>query len=219
MIKRKPGQIKDDILDHAEELMSGNGYKGVSMRDIAMAAGVNLGSVTYHFGTKENLLSAIYAKHTRPMNLMRLQLLGEAERISNKGERLSAIVRAYVLPTIRADADGGGARFTRLRAVLSMEGHSVAKKIIADAFDDTTRQFIRALMLVFPNANKQRLVWRCHFLLGALYYTLVDGDRVQRLLGTKHGVYSMENAVAELIESTTASLAQLAFDSSVNDGR
>src|SRR3546814_14078423 len=65
----------------------------------------NVGSLTYHFGSKANLLREIYQRHTAPMNRRRLELLGEARRIQNPDERLMAILRAYVLPAYSPSSD------------------------------------------------------------------------------------------------------------------
>src|SRR3546814_14518441 len=99
------------------------------MREIAKAANANVGSLTYHFGSKANPLREIYQRHTAPMNRRRLELLGEARRIQNPDERLMAILRAYVLPAYSpsSDHDGGGAEFTRMRAVLSAEGNEIGR--------------------------------------------------------------------------------------------
>ncbi len=108
------------------------------------AAGANPGSVTYHFKTKDGLLLEIYQRHCAPMNRRRSELLTEAKRVRDVQDRLEAIVRAYVLPAFSSGSDlaGGGARFTRLRAVMSAEGNEVAGRIIAQTFDDTSHAFI-----------------------------------------------------------------------------
>src|SRR5213079_2139687 len=132
---RKPN-LREAILAAAEELFSTNGFNAVSVRDIAQAAGANPGSVTYHFKTKDGLLLEIYRRHCGPMNRRRSELLAAAKRVRDLQDRLEAIVRAYVLPAFSSGSDlaGGGARFTRLRAVMSAEGNEVARKIIAQTF-------------------------------------------------------------------------------------
>ena len=199
---------RERILEAAEELMSRRGFHAVSMREIAREAEVKLGSVTYHFGTKENLLAEIYARHTRPMNQRRRELLAEAERISDRAERLSAIIRAFVVPAFSSSADsaGGGARFTKLRAILSMEGNQTAGRIIAGAFDETTRAFVAAIGRCLPRATEAFILWRCHFLLGALYYTLVNGERINRLTDGQVDGQDHESAIEELVAATAASL-------------
>lgn len=75
---RKPN-MREAILAAAEELFSSNGFTAVSVRDIALAAGANPGSVTYHFKTKDGLLLEIYRRHCGPMNHRRSELLAEGQ--------------------------------------------------------------------------------------------------------------------------------------------
>lgn len=50
---------KSKILEVALELFSSKGFAATSIRDIANAAEVNVSAVNYHFGSKENLNSAV----------------------------------------------------------------------------------------------------------------------------------------------------------------
>jgi AcrR family transcriptional regulator len=203
---RKPN-LREAILVAAEELFSTNGFNAVSVRDIAQAAGANAGSVTYHFKTKDGLLLEIYRRHCGPMNHRRAELLAAALRVRDLQDRLEAIVRAYVLPAFSSGNDlaGGGARFTRLRAVMSAEGNEVARKIIAQTFDDTSHAFIDAIRESLPHVPRTEIVWRSHFLLGALYYSLVTPERVSRLSRGEADGSDAANAIEQLVRATVAS--------------
>jgi hypothetical protein len=62
---------------------------------------------------------------------------------------------------------------------MSAEGNEVVRKIIAQTFDDTSHAFIDAIHESLPHIPRNEIVWRSHFLLGALYYSLVTpGARV-----------------------------------------
>ena len=121
--------MREAILSAAELLFSTHGFNAVSIRDIALEAGANPGSVTYHFKSKDGLLLEIYQRHCGPMNKRRIELLVAARRVRDVQDRLEAIVRAYVQPAFSSSSDlaGGGARFTRLRAVMSAEGNAVVR--------------------------------------------------------------------------------------------
>lgn len=197
----------------AEALFSERGFAAVSLREIAREAGVAVSSVLYHYDNKLALLQAIYDLHTRPINARRLELLGEARQIPDYAMRLRAILRAYLLPTFSFAADGaagGGARFTRMRAVLSAEGDQEARRIIAQSFDDTTRAFLDAMAECLPGADRRQIVWRAQFLLGALYYTLINPERIDRLSDGATSGADHETAINELVESAHASLRALA---------
>ena len=199
------------ILQAAERLFSERGFAAVSLREVAREASVAVGSVTYHFGDKLGLLQAIYDLRTRPMNARRLELLGEARRIASYDQRLTAILRAYLLPAFSSSEDlaGGGARFTRLRALLSAEGDPHARQIIAEAFDTTTRAFIDAIAECLPGAAREDIVWRCHFLLGSLYYTLINPERIDRLSDGKADGSDHQTAIRMIVEASYASLRAL----------
>ena len=208
------------ILDAAEELFSERGFGAVALREIARAAGLNVGSLTYHFGDKAGILEAIYKRHTSPMNARRLELIGEAKRIEDRDQRLMAILRAYVLPAFSSSDDlvGGGTRFTRMRAILSAEGNAQARKIIADAFDDTTRAFIDAIADCVTGASREDIVWRSQFLLGSLYYTLINPERISRLSGGRADGADHDEAIRQIVLSSHASFRALARTSATPAG-
>jgi AcrR family transcriptional regulator len=195
-------------------LFSTHGFTAVSVRDIAQAAGANPGSVTYHFATKDGLLLEIYRRHCGPMNLRRSELLAAARRVRDLQDRLEAIVRAYVLPAFTSGSDlaGGGTRFTRLRAVMSAEGNEVARRIIAQTFDDTSHAFIDAICESLPHIPRTDIVWRGHFLLGALYYTLVTPERISRLSRGSADGTDPGHAIEQLVRATVASLQAAPLD-------
>jgi AcrR family transcriptional regulator len=200
--------MRDAILSAAEMLFSTSGFNAVSIRDIAQEAGANPGSITYHFKSKDGLLLEIYKRHCGPMNKRRIELLVAAMRVRDLQNRLEAIARAYVLPAFSSSSDlaGGGARFTRLRAVMSAEGNPVVGRIIAEIFDDTTNAFIDSIQQSLPHLPRTTIVWRCQFLLGGLYYALVNPERVSRLSRGEADGSDMAESIEQLVSSTVASL-------------
>ena len=205
---RGHSQVRDMLLEAAEALFAESGFGAVSLRDIARHADAHIGSLTYHFGTKIGLLGEIYRRHCGPMNARRLELLREAQRIHDPVERAQAIVRAYVIPACSSlsDKDGGGARFTRLRAVLSAENNPDARAIIAEAFDTTSHAFIDALHECAPYLSRADVVWRSQFLLGSLYYTLVNAERISRLSRSEANGGDMATAVDQIVRFATEGL-------------
>ena len=116
---------------------------------------------------------------------------------------------AYLTST---GGDGGGAEFTRMRAILSAEGNVDAQAIIANAFDTTSHTFIAAIADCLPGAPVEGLVWRSQFLLGALYYALINPDRVTRLSNGLADGNDHEAAVEHLVSATYASFRALSGD-------
>lgn len=198
--------VREAILDAAEELFSLNGFEAVSMRDIAQASGANLGSISYHFGSKDGLLRAVYERHSGPMNRRRGELLSEAQRIRDLDDRLVAIVRAFILPSFsdHDGGEGGGARFARLRAVVMTERHEGVRKIIAETFNPINLAFIDALRTCLPHVPRKDIVWRSHFLLGAVNYTLINPWRVTRLANGEARGDDIGEALEQIVQAAVA---------------
>jgi hypothetical protein len=89
---------------------------------------------------------------------------------------------------------------------MSAEGNAVVGRIIAEIFDDTTSAFIEAIGESLPQLPRTTIVWRSQFLLGALYYTLVNPERVTRLSRGEADGADMAEAIEQLVSATVASL-------------
>lgn len=203
---QRQNSMREAILDAGEDLFSKNGFRAVSMREIAQASGANLGSISYHFGSKDGLLRAIYERHSGPMNRRRQELLTEAQRIRDPDDRLEAIVRAFILPSLSQTEGsiGGGARFARLRAVVMAERHEDAQKIIAETFNPINLAFIDTLQACLPHLPRADIVWRTHFLLGAVSYTLINPWRVTRLSDGEANGENTEEALVQIVRAAVA---------------
>ena len=76
-----------------------HGFEATSLRAITAAAGVNLASVNYHFGSKEELFQAVLTRRLDPMNQERLDLLTRLERESGPAPlRCDRILSAMFVP-------------------------------------------------------------------------------------------------------------------------
>jgi AcrR family transcriptional regulator len=53
----RTSDTKASLLEAAKRLVAERGYGGTSVRDLAAASGTNLAAVSYHFGSREELLN------------------------------------------------------------------------------------------------------------------------------------------------------------------
>src|SRR6218665_2045558 len=61
---------KDNIIDKAISLFNERGFSNVSMKDIADAAEISPGNLTYHFKRKEDLLLAIHKQMNKEQDAL-----------------------------------------------------------------------------------------------------------------------------------------------------
>lgn len=172
---------REKLLASAERLFAERGFDGVSVRDIAKAAEVNSGLVSYYFGSKKKLLSEVYTRYCILLNQERTRLL-QKFRNQKDGPALEQILEAFILPSLEVTTDKQGrSEFTRLRAILSGENSALLERLIAENFDQSSRTFVVALSKCLPHLTREDVLWRFHFLLGAIYYTASGPHRIREL--------------------------------------
>ncbi|MDA0339321.1 MAG: helix-turn-helix domain containing protein, partial [Proteobacteria bacterium] len=107
--RNNPEGARTSLLDAAEKLFAGQGYAGVSVRDVVAEAGLKLGMLTYHFGTKEELFRQVIGR--RAEEYVGLTERSLAAALANAGDippTAEAIIRAYAAPALHLSMRGGG---------------------------------------------------------------------------------------------------------------
>jgi AcrR family transcriptional regulator len=172
---------REKLVVSAERLFADRGFDGVSVRDIAKAAGVNSALVGYYFRGKEGLLSEVYTRHCEPLKRERARLLEEYSKAA-KGPTLEQVIEAFIRPSLEVTTDKHGRTdFTRLRAVLSAENSALLEKLVAENFVQSSGMFVDALCKCLPELTREDILWRFHFLLGTIYYTGAGPHRIRTL--------------------------------------
>jgi AcrR family transcriptional regulator len=187
------------LIDASEQLFADHGWNAVSIRTIVAAADVNLAALHYHFGSKEQLLAEIFAARAKPIAEERMRLLAAIDL--DDAPSLERILEAFLRPalTIGSDHRFGGRAFVKLRARLATEPEAVSRRILANAFDESSGEFLTALGRALPEIPRADLEWRFHFMLGAMFYTMADAGRIQSLTDGRCDPGRVEDALENII--------------------
>jgi AcrR family transcriptional regulator len=160
---------KEKILDTAERLIGEQGYAATSLRHVIAEAGVNLAAVHYHFGSKEGLLDAVVTRKVTPVNLTRLAWLERVETEAGGGPvEVEKILESFLLPTV--EVAGRSPDFVRLMGQMLAEG--MMPRIVEKHFRPTGMRFVSALRQALPALPEEELLWRVHFMVGAMAHTM-----------------------------------------------
>ncbi len=168
------GEARGRIIEAAERLFAVDGYDAVSFRDLTTAAGVSLSAIYYHFGSKQAVLSEIFARRAAVLNERRLELLEAARRYAGRPPPLESILDAFLRPAFEVTHGDRNDLFNRLRARVSLEQSVTTREIVSRAFDQLDLLFIAELGAALPDLAHEDLHWRFHFLVGAMIYTMSD---------------------------------------------
>lgn len=159
------GELKrgDYLLTTAAKLFHEQGYDATSLRDIARRAGVPVGSLYYHFPSKEELFEAVYEEAIHRLTALVEAAVSEA---NTPADRLQAACAAHLRPLCGGDEFTTAAIPTRIPAVSA----ATRKTLVALnlGYESIFKRLIESLPLP-PGVNPSLLRLQ---ILGALNWTV-----------------------------------------------
>jgi AcrR family transcriptional regulator len=169
-----PPSTKEQIVLAAERLFAARGYDGVSLRQIGAAAGnANHSAVQYHFGSKDQLVEAIFDYRLPNLHASRLLLVAQ-----RRPDDLRSWVECYVLPILE-QGEQEGSHYLSFVAMLQQSAEAHLFERIPAEFRASTERF-RDQMAVLLAAIPEPL--RSHRLTQALAFSVhaaADRERSQ----------------------------------------
>jgi AcrR family transcriptional regulator len=161
---RRGTALRERLLDASAELFARQGYAGTSMRDIAAAAGVQVGAIYHHFASREALLVAVEQEAFRRMN----ETVDAATAgIVDPWARLEAAAAAHLEGVL------GNRQFIDVTTRELPEGRDPELAETLRRLRDDYEQRFRAIVAELPLApHVDRTLLRLT-LLGAMAWTLV----------------------------------------------
>lgn len=170
---------KTKILDVAEFLFAEHGLEGVSIRDITNKAKVNLAAIGYHFGSKQDLIAAVFERRIVPVNEARLKALALVEKAAGKkAPNVEDILEAFIRPALECcqkKAQGGS--FSKLFGRCLSEPSPEIEAMLKKQFEPLSERMDRALMKALPNLSRTEIFWRMKFTFGALHHWLLTKEK------------------------------------------
>jgi AcrR family transcriptional regulator len=202
----------------ALRLFADRGVDGVTVREIALAAGQkNHAAVGYHFGSKEGLVRELVVDGAAAIDRLRNAMLDEME--ARGGPRSAReLAEALVRPSIAPESEGGpDPAYVSFVVMLSMTHRDLFMDALAERWNSGYRrclEHLRRLMPAMPGAvQNQRLLF-----MGA-YLGSVLAMRARALADTRraHPTWSAETSLRHL-EATIAAMLEAPLDRSLRSG-
>ena len=163
--------ISQRLLDAAEALFAEQGFAETSLRAITTQAKANLAAVHYHFGSKDELLRAVFARRLKALNAERLARLMALETGGGL-VTVEAVLAAFIEPSLRLRRAGvQGERFTRLLGLAQVEASKALRDFLRDQYTPVVERFQRTLSRLLPELPPEEIHWRLCFTVGALSFT------------------------------------------------
>jgi AcrR family transcriptional regulator len=160
------------ILDTAEVCFAQRGFDGTSLREITAQAGVNLGAVNYHFGSKAGLFDEVLRRRVEPINRGRNELLDAAiARHDPAPAPLEEMLEAFIRPPVEALATR--ARGTILVLIRRVNEGTIDPAQFDELFGAIMRRFTIMRTQIGP-VSDQEFQGRMRFMVGGMIHLLTD---------------------------------------------
>lgn len=181
---RKETDRAHALLDVAEREFALHGYDGVTIRRIASEAGVDVALPSYYFGSKRELLDAVFERRAALFNSARSDALNQvAAKWHGQHPPLDEVITAFLWPIAQAQIEGDEGWRNYCRLVAQVNSSPVWVAMMTSHFDDLIRKFVGMVGQALPGAREADLYWGYHFLSGSLSLSMADTGRLQKLSG------------------------------------
>ncbi len=185
-------QRRNRVLDAAEELFSQKGFYGVTMRQVADLAEVDVALPNYYFESKRGLFDAVFFRRAEVLNRARGDGIDRVvAAAAPERPRVEDILRAFIAPVLEAQASSDPGWVNYCRLVAQVNSSAVWAEMMSTHFDSLIEKLISALRTALPHAKDRELYWAYHFLSGALTLTMANTGRIDHL---SHGLCQSEDA-------------------------
>lgn len=173
-------QARGRLLDAAEALFAERGFYGVTTRQVADVAGVDVALIYYHFKNKSSLFDGVLERRARPLVSARRDSL-RAYLASCRAVTVEGAVAAFINPMIDLSLHGEAGWKSYFALVAQIDNTPWGGEIIHRYFDDNVHELIDILQSALPGSPKRELYWAYNFLAGSMMLALSGTERVDRL--------------------------------------
>lgn len=196
---------RERLMHATEQLLVSRPAHEITVRDITQQAGANVAAVGYHFGGKDQLITATMRaaikQITRERSAAITALAPDAD--------LTSLVRAWLEPalhTLQGHPNNSGPWQLLARSLHS--GSPLLAAVIAQEQDDVTPLLDR-LSALLPHLSPDELAWRHGATLGLAAFVGSPGGAI---LGTPSNPIAAERFLAYVVAALNAPAAARAHD-------
>ena len=195
---------KTRILDAAERLIMALGAEKASLRKITDEAGVNVAAINYHFGSKNNMISAIMERFLAPLSTELHQSLDRVYAGADNGKpELEAVIRAYLVPLLDFSLRYPDHQTFFMQMYGYIDDKNVFMQSIRGLVEKDIKYYAGALLAALPDLPEQTVLLRLAFFRNTAF-GIMQGDCIME---ESMGVLGLDLDREEMIEEMVVSVA------------
>jgi AcrR family transcriptional regulator len=181
------------LIDGALQCLEEKGYARTTTRDIVAASGTNLGSIVYHFGTKERLLNEALAEGFA-------RWVEEVERADKAHAELHPVARLgqTLAATLATFESYRGLYLAFVEAAAQVEHSEELRRTMAVSYERTRARSVATISEAIPGTSEPHAR-----ALASLVIAVIDGLMLQWLFDAERApsIDQVRGALAGLLEA------------------
>lgn len=199
--RRRGAERHTRLLDAAESVFAQKGYWGAGLREIAEAAGTNLGLINYYFRTKQALLEAVVARRREELYRRAKERLDACDPASPDYGR--DVIRAFIGTILDLLQNHGPGWRNYLRVISHFLATYDAPELRSalESVDETGLLFTTALRRAFPHLSEAEFTARLYILESSLTFLVNDRGMLDRRAPGVHSVDRLDQFLGPLAEA------------------
>ncbi len=204
-------QVRERLLDVAEEVFAEKGYAGTSVRELTCRAKCNLAAVNYHFGSKENLYAGVFQRRMQTLRRIRLESI-ERVMAGPKGEvTLEQLLHAFAVAFTEPLLDESlGRRFMKLM-IREMLNPNLPRSMFADEMAIPTISALgKALSEVCPDLKQKETIMCVLSLIGQLMHAVHLNEVFRTEENITLPIPSFSEMVEHIVQFSAAGIREMA---------
>lgn len=189
----------------AQRLFATRGIDGVTVRDLIAAAGQhNNASLSYYFGSKEDLARELIIDGARILDDRRRTMLTALEN-ADREPTVREVLEVLTVPVVELAAEPSQASYLQMIANLELNDRAFVRETLGDTWNFGYRRCVEHLLALIPGVPRQILEQRIS--LAVIYMNAVGAAR-ERSVGTPGAsrLWSTPYAMPNVLDTIQAML-------------
>ncbi len=198
----KADKTRHRILRAAEKIFSKKGFRAMTVREVTREARVNLASVNYHFGSKQDLMQAVIEERFGPINRQRIALIEAARREAHPAPiALPKLIEIMVRPLFELAFQEPGNDTTVIRMIgrCMSEPTDFVQDVNEKTFAEITSLMMEELARTLPDASEADLRLCLFFTISTMIGAIGDEDRFRDVTRRKQTFEDTSEMVHRLV--------------------
>jgi AcrR family transcriptional regulator len=199
-------QTRTRLKAAGQRLFAARGIDGVTVRDLVAAAGQrNNASLSYYFGSKEDLARELIIDGATILDDRRRTMLALLEG-AGREPTVREVLDVLCVPVVELSAEPSQASYLQMIANLELNDRAFVRDTLGDTWNVGYRRCVEHLLGLIPDVPRQILEQRISF--AVIYMNAVAAAR-ERSLGApgESRLWSTPYAMANLLDTIQAMLA------------